>query len=82
MRIRTAAVLSFVIVGGMLAMPRAAGHLARWYVARGIETIPSYQRLFFGLAMFVGSWWWALAPMTVGVLFTIALVSSQMHSGR
>lgn len=82
MKFRTASILSLVLVVAMFALPRAAGYLARSYVEQGIKTIPSYQRPFFELAMFFGRWWWVIAPLTVSVLFTIAIVTSWTGSAR
>lgn len=79
MRFRTAGVLSVLSVGAMLAMPRAAGHVARWYVEQGIKTIPSYQKPFFELAMFFGGWWWVMTPLIVALLFTTAIFTSQFR---
>lgn len=82
MRFRTAGILSALLVTAMLALPRVAGHLARSYVEQGIKTIPSYQRPFFELAMFFGSWWWVMAPLTVSVLFIIAIITAATRSVR
>jgi hypothetical protein len=78
-RFRTATALSVVLIAAMLALPRIAGHLARWYVTQGVNTIPYFQRPFFEMAMFFGVWWWALAPLTVAILFTIAIFTNQLR---
>lgn len=75
MRLRTAAILSVVLIGGMFALRSAGYHLALSYVEQGVKEIPPSVRFFFVMTAFFSSFWWVLAPAIVGVLFTVALVS-------
>jgi len=77
MSFRTAAILSVVLVGGMFLTSIATEHLALWYVAHGVETIPVYQRVFFSMGAFCASFRVLLALPTVAVLFTVAIFTSQ-----
>jgi len=77
LRLRTAAILSVVLIGGMFALRTAGYHLALSYVGQGVKEIPPSARIFFVITAFFYSFWWLLAPAIVGVLFTVALVSSQ-----
>jgi len=77
LRLRTAAILSVVLIGGMFALRSAAYHLALSYVEQGVKVIPPSVRIFFFITAFFSSFWWVLSPAIVGVLFTVALVTSQ-----
>jgi hypothetical protein len=77
LRLRTAAILSVVLIGGMFAMRSAGYHLALSYVEQGVKEIPPYARIFFVITAFFYGFWWLLAPAIVGVLLTVALVTSQ-----
>ena len=77
MRLRTAAILSVVLIGGMFGLRSAGYHLALSYVEHGVKEIPPHARVFFVITAFVYSFWWILAPAIVGVLFTVALLTNQ-----
>ena len=77
MRLRTAAILSVVLIGGMFALRTAAYHLALSYVEQGVKEVPSSARIFFIIAAFFYSFWWLLAPAIVCALFTVAILTSQ-----
>jgi hypothetical protein len=77
LRLRTAAILSFVLIGGMFALRSLGYHLALSYVEQGVKEIPSSVRFFFIVTAFFYSFWWLLAPAIAGVLFTVALLTSQ-----
>ncbi len=79
MRLRTAAILSVVLVGGMIMLPRAGGAVARWYVEHPVE-IPLYTRVFLEISIFFAAWWWLLALPTIGVLFTIAIFTTMARA--
>jgi apolipoprotein N-acyltransferase len=61
----------------MFALRSAAYHLALSYVGQGVKEIPPSVRFVFVITAFFSSFWWILAPAIVGVLFTVALVTSQ-----
>jgi hypothetical protein len=75
--LRTAAILSVVLIGGMFGLRSAGYHLALSYVEQGVKETPPYARVFFVITAFFYSFWWILAPAVVGVLFTVALLTSQ-----
>ena len=77
MRLRTAAILSVVLIGGMFALRSAGYHLALSYVGQGVKEIPPSARIFFVITAFFYSFWWILAPAIVGVPFTVVLLTSQ-----
>jgi hypothetical protein len=77
LRLRTAAILSVVLIGGIFALRSAGYHLALSYAEQGVKEIPPSARIFFIITAFFYGFWWLLAPAIVGVLFTVALVTSQ-----
>jgi hypothetical protein len=77
LRLRTAAILSVVRIGGMFALRTAGYHLALSYVEQGVKEIPPSARIFFIITAFFYSFWWLLAPAIVCVLFTVAILTSQ-----
>ncbi len=79
MSFKMAAILSVALVGGMFAISSATEHLALWYVAHRVETIPAWQRLFFGIGAFCASFRVLLALPTVALLSTVAILSNQTH---
>lgn len=79
MSFKMAAILSVALVGGMFAISIATEHLALWYVAHGVDTIPAYQRLLFAIGAFCASFRVLLALPTVAILFTIAIFRNQTH---
>jgi hypothetical protein len=72
MRFKTAGILSIVLVGAMLALPRAGQAIANWYLEHPVE-IPLYARVFLGFSVMIIAFRWILIPMTVSILFTIAV---------
>jgi hypothetical protein len=77
LRLRTAAILSVVLIGGTFALRSTGYHLALSYVEQGVKEIPPSARVFFVITAFFYSFWWMLAPAIVGVLFTVALLTRQ-----
>jgi hypothetical protein len=77
LRLRTAAILSGIFIGGMFALRSAGYHLAISYVEQGVKEIPPSARMFLVITAFFYSFWCILSPAIVGVLFTVALVTSQ-----
>ena len=77
MRLRTAAILSVILIGGMFALRSVSYHLTLSYVEQGVKEIPPSARMFFVITAFFYSFWWMLAPAIVGVLFTVALLTRQ-----
>jgi len=77
LRLRTAAILSVVLIGGMFALRSGGYHLALSYVEQGVKEVPPSARFFFIITAFFYSFWWLLTPAIVGVLFTVALLTSQ-----
>ena len=81
MRLRTAAMLSIVLVGVMFALPRAGAALANWYVEHPVR-IPLYARVFLEIGIPFSAWWWIFTPVTVSILFTIAIFTAQLRRGN
>ncbi|HKV78524.1 MAG TPA: hypothetical protein VJP02_10310 [Candidatus Sulfotelmatobacter sp.] len=75
MRLRTAAILSVVLIGGMFVLRSAGYHLALSYVERGAKEIPPSVRFFLVITAFFYTFWWLLAPAIVCVLFTVVIFS-------
>ncbi|HVN19067.1 MAG TPA: hypothetical protein VMU05_09855 [Dongiaceae bacterium] len=72
MRFKTAAILSFILVGAMLVTPRAGQAIANWFLEHPVG-IPVYVRMFLGLSVMMVAFRWILIPLTLSILFTIAV---------
>jgi hypothetical protein len=76
-RYRTAAIWSFVLVGGMFAVPAIIWAVFLPSLKHGLPgPIPGYERMLLDFAVFCGSWKWLLAIPIPVVLFTIAAFTS------
>ena len=84
MRIKTAAILSAVLVGGMLIIfPAVVEAVFLPSLRQGIPNpIPEYEANLLGVALFCHRFRWFLAPLTVLVLFLIAAVTSKSEVRR
>ena len=77
MRYRTAAIWTFVLVGGMFAVPAIIWDVFLPSLKRGLpDPIPAYERILLHIAFFCGSWKWLLAIPIPVVLFAIAAFTS------
>ena len=81
MRFRTAAILSFVLIGGMFTFPMVMMTAANHYVEMGV-VIPLYMRILFGVAFFFGSFKWFLSPLIIIALFLVATVSTVLRNSK
>jgi hypothetical protein len=61
----------------MFALRSAGYHLAISYVEQGVKEIPPSARMFLVITAFFYSFWCILSLAIVGVLFTVALLTSQ-----
>lgn len=79
MRFRTAAILSAVLVGGMLFIfPALIESTFLPSLRQGIPNpVPGYEQILLALALSCHEWRWLLAPLTVLVLFVIAAVTRE-----
>ena len=79
MRIRTAAILSAVLVGGILfILPALVEAVFLPSLRQGIPNpIPDYELILLDVALFCHRFRWLLAPLTVLVLFLIATFTRQ-----
>ena len=77
MSIRTATVLSAVLVGGILfILPAVVEAVFLPSLRQGIPNpIPDYEAILLDVAFFFHRFRWFLAPMTIFVLFLIATVT-------
>ena len=86
MRLRTAAILSVGLIGGMFALRSLGYHLALSYVEQGVKEIPSSVRFFFIVTAFFYSFWWLLAPAIAGVLYSGKMIAcsgqTRLHAGQ
>jgi hypothetical protein len=78
-RYRTAAIWSAVLVGGMLFTLPAVVEATFLPSLRqgGPDPIPGYEQILLAVALFGHEWRWLLAPLTVLVLFLIAVFTSE-----
>ena len=78
-RFRTAAILSAVLVGGVLIIfPAVVEAIFLPSLRQGIPNpIPDYEANLLSVALFFHRYRWLLAPLTVLVLFLIAAFTSR-----
>ena len=78
-RFRTAAVLSAVLVGGVLFIfPAVVEAIYLPSLRQGVPNpIPEYEANLLGIALFFHRYRWLLAPLTIPVLFLIAAFTSR-----
>lgn len=74
MRFRTAAILSAVLVGGVLfVLPAVVEAVFIPSLRQGVPNpMPGYEQILLGVALFCHRFRWLLAPPTVLVFFLIA----------
>jgi len=75
MRYKTAAILCFVLIGGMFGEPAVVWALFLPSLEQGLPNpIPAYERILLDTAVFCGNWKWivAIPILGLGLLFTIA----------
>ena len=79
MRFRTAAILSAMLVGGMLfLLPAVVEAVFLPSLRQGVPNpIPDYEANLLGVALFCHRFRWLLAPLTVLVFFLIAAFTSK-----
>jgi hypothetical protein len=72
-RYRSAAILSAVLIGGMVGLPAAVWAIFLSSLKQGLPIpIPGYERILLGIAVVCGSWSWILVLPIASMLFTIA----------
>jgi type II secretory pathway component PulF len=78
-RFRTAAILSVVLVGGILfLLPAVVRATLLPSLLQNPQTpVPGYDQIIFRVVFFCLEWRWLLAPTTVLVLFFIAAVTRE-----
>ena len=79
MRFRTAAILSVVLVGGILfIVPAVVEAVFLPSLRQGVpDPIPRYEQILLGAALFCHRFRWFLAPTTVLLVFLIAACSRE-----
>ncbi len=79
MRFRTAAILSAVLVGGMLVIfPAIVEAIFLPSLRQGIPNpVPDYEANLLGFALLCHRFRWFLAPLTVMLFFLIAAFTSE-----
>lgn len=76
MRYRTAAILSLVLVGGMLLLPAVVTSVFLPSLRQGFPNpIPGYEQIVLRISAFCLRYSWLLAPGTIVMLFLIAAVT-------
>ena len=85
MRHRTAAISCFALIGGMFSYPAVVWAIFLPSLRRGLpDPIPAYERILVSIAVFCSDWRFILVlPIAgLGLLFTVAEVTSRERSGR
>ena len=76
MRVRTALIISAVIIVGMFVFERIMmAQVDKW--AERVTEISPTERLLAGLAFFWGHFWWMAAPAVVGSLLLICVMTDR-----
>ncbi len=81
MRLRTAAILSIVLIGGMFVFPRVILSLFP-SLGQGANTRPYYEHLLISLTLFCIDFKWVLALPIALTLFTVAAFTNRTSSHR
>jgi hypothetical protein len=75
-RYKTAAILSTVVVAGLIGVPFVMKAALAPYLKHNLP-IPGYLKLFFDFCLFLLAYRWLLAPAIVAVLSLIAALTKE-----
>jgi type II secretory pathway component PulF len=84
LRFRSAAILCFVLIGGMLGLPALIWAIFLPSLKQGLPNpLPAYEKILLDFAAFCGKWKWfpTLPVIVLGLSFTIIEVKASRARG-